>query len=656
MTNDNSYLDFKRLHKQTHTIFKNTGSYAAHTLRIPQACIPLIRIMRKEENISEKEFSKALDEIFDILYAHPFARHSRLFTNYLRKNRWLPNEETTEKLIRYVVDQVMLRSPVAVPQLVVDEFWIFFKELFQEPEIKGLFELNLDISRLLLRTYEPLMVDIINLIKETRRANRKRITELVNYVRVLQDDLVIIRRQIRALRYIRPFFQTDPTDFTTQAKIVAQMVQEFGPFFIKMAQVAAANADFLPEEISKELVVFQDEVPPMSPQEVLDAFSESVGKSPYECYFGFDAKEPIKSGSIGSVFLAKKPMMKNGQEVLVPVVVKISRRGIDREFLMGKTVLSLAILSSHYWAPHSRLAPFLQAMQEQTEEFVKGFQRELDFVQEAENQRRFARRSKKSHIWNVPEVFFVSGRILEMEYVEGSLNIFEALLHTPSGKYRKETSRKLASRFLYTALMQILVYQEFHGDLHPGNILVNTHGELYLIDWGNCVNLEGKWKPLWAYIAGAVSANTKMLSEALINISSNPDMNRARKEEIENTLRDTLQKKNVTPLTHNFIFQLQIEGVQGLYRRMQVMMHLVSNTQQLGLVVQSEYLHLSRSLLAMFGTYLKFYEEMPKFLLLFDFFRTLAQFPLDLLKDRFGINRRIYFQLMKKLPIFAVSK
>ena len=33
-----------------------------------------------------------------------------------------------------------------------------------------------------------------------------------------------MKRQIKALRYIRPFFQTDPKDFAAQAKIVAQMV------------------------------------------------------------------------------------------------------------------------------------------------------------------------------------------------------------------------------------------------------------------------------------------------------------------------------------------------------------------------------------------------------------------------------------------------
>ena len=57
--------------------------------------------------------------------------------------------------------------------------------------------------------------------------------------------------------------------------------------------------------------------------------------------------------------LVKKPVVKNGREMLVPVIVKIGRNGLDREFLMGRTVLGVAIISSHYWAPHSKLAPFL---------------------------------------------------------------------------------------------------------------------------------------------------------------------------------------------------------------------------------------------------------------------------------------------------------
>ena len=214
-----------------------------------------------------------------------------------------------------------------------------------DPELRGLADLGLDITRLILKTYEPLLVEVINELKDIFYSNQNRMDALLRRVQVVRSDLKIIRRQIKALRYIRPFFQADPKDYRLQAQIVAQMVREFGPFFIKMAQVAAATADFLPEEIARELEVFQEDVPPMSALEARQALIDSFGRPPEEIYFGFDAERPIKSGSIGSVYLAKKPIMINNVEHLVPVIIKIGRHNLDREFLMGKTSIGLMLVS-----------------------------------------------------------------------------------------------------------------------------------------------------------------------------------------------------------------------------------------------------------------------------------------------------------------------
>ena len=636
-------------------LLKETGSFTYHSFNVTRAFVPLTRLLASDDDVTIDELSCILDTIFDSLYLHPIARHSKTVTRFLRDKNVLPNETSTEKLIRYVVEQVILRSPVQVPEVIVTEFWTFFEELFSEPELKGMVELNLDIFRVILRCYEPLIVDIINILKETKRLNQSILQDLVKRVRVIRGDLSIIRRQIRALRYIKPFFQTDPKDFKTQAQIVAKMVREFGPFFIKLAQVAAANADFLPEEIAKELMVFQEDVPPMTPVEVFAAFEECFGKKPYECYFDFDVNTPLKSGSIGSVYLAKKPVIKNGREVLVPVIIKIGRQGLDREFLMGKTVLGVAIISSHYWAPHSKLAPFLEAMQQQADEFVKGFQRELDFKQEAENQKRFAKRSKKSHLWRVPDVYLATERIIEMQYIEDATNISQTLKHIPE-KNRTAMARQMASRFLYTILTHIFVFQEFHGDLHPCNVLISPDGEMFFIDWGNCVDLKGKWKPLWDYLCGALSADAELLATALINISSDPERNRKRQSEIQCTLAQTLEKKGITPLTRNFLIQLRFEGMDGLHRRLQVVLHLMSNTQHLGLVVKSEYLHLCRSIAAIVGTYAQLYKGLPRFQIPIDFIMTLTQFPVALLLDRIADTRSAhYIRILHRLtflPIF----
>jgi ubiquinone biosynthesis protein len=412
------------------------------------------------------------------------------------------------------------------------------------------------------------------------------------------------------------------------------MVREFGPFFVKMAQVAAANADFLPEEIARELAVFHEDVPAMSEDEVVQAFIECYGKPPHKLYLDFDPAQPVKSGSIGSVYFAKKPFVENGREVLKPVVVKVGRQNIDREFAIGKLVLGLAIMSSQYWAPHSKLAPFLRAMQEQVDEFVAGFMAELDFDAEAANHLRFQQRSLRSTQWRVPQLYGFTQRIIEMEYLADAASLTRALERLPQAQ-RRRFQRQVSERLLYTLLHHVFVHHEIHGDLHPGNVMVDASGTLYLIDWGNVVELDGKWGAVWDYLAAAVTADTGLLADALIRVSTQPEVNATRRAEIVAALDETLRKKGVTPLTRrNFIGELRRGGFDGLHARGQTVLHLMSNTQQTGLVIRRDYLHLSRALFAAAGSFGSLYERDPKRRLALDLTRSLLRLPLTLTRDR----------------------
>lgn len=632
-------------------LLRSAGQYTWRTITIPKGFVPLAHIFAHNQPIAEGELSDALDSLFTQLYSHPVTRQTRKVTGFLREQNLLPNEATTEDLIRFVVNQCVQRSPVPVPEVVLDEFWSFYDELMSAPELKGLAELNLDIARYVLRTYEPLLVELINLLKETRRVNQEMLGELVRRAMVVKTDIVIIRRQIKALRYIKPFFQTDPKDFETQARIVADMVREFGPFFIKMAQVAASNADFLPEEIARELEVFHEDVDPMLGTEVLDAFKHSFGKRPHEMYFGFDTEKPMKSGSIGSVFLARRPIQVEDRELLKRVIVKVGRHNLDREFQMGKMVLGLAIISSQYWAPHSKLAPFLQALQEQADEFVRGFQDELDFREEANTQRRFERWSQNTTKWRVPKVYRSSERVMEMEFLENAGSLSQVLETLPSDQ-RKKFQRNVARKFLFTMFDHIFVYREFHGDLHPGNIMVDRDGELYLIDWGNTVQLRDKWAPVGNYIAGMLMGDVETVTDALISMSTTPEQNWQRRNEIRNQLAESLGKKQVKKLGRNAPIVLAKEGAEGIQRRVQSIMHVASNTQQMNVVIRGEYMHLSRSIAAAIGSYGTLYKGLPRWMMVTDFIRGMSGFPRDLLLDRLAVRRKaIQKRVSDTLPL-----
>lgn len=615
-------------------LLRELGALTTSTYRASQGFVPLLRLLASEADVTRDDLAHAVDKAFEGLYRHPLLRQTERLTGYLRARRLIPNEQSTEDLIRFMVDQAVARSPVQVPEQIVEEFWQFFEELFSSPELKGLGELSLDMVRLVIRTYEPLLVELVNILKAGRRFNAWQLQEVLRRAALIRGDVLIVRRQIRALRYIKPFFQTDPKDFKAQAQLVARMVREFGPFFVKMAQVAAANADFLPEEIARELAVFHEDVPPMTEDEVVQAFVESHGKPPHKLYLEFDPAKPVKSGSIGSVYFAKKPFLEDGREVLRPVVIKVGRQNIDREFAIGKLVLGLAIMSSQYWAPHSKLTPFLRAMQEQVDEFVAGFMAELDFDAEAANHLRFEQRSLRSNMWRVPQLYGHSRRIIEMEYLSDAASLTRALVSMPTPE-RRRFQRQVSERLLYTLLHHVFVHHEIHGDLHPGNVMVDRDGTLYLIDWGNVVDLDGKWSAVWGYLAAAVTADTDLLADALIRVSTHPEANAARRGEIKAALDETLRKKRVSPLTRrNFVSELRRGGFDGLHARGQTVLHLMSNTQQIGLVIQRDYLHLSRALFAAAGSFNSLYENDSKRRLAADLLRSVLRLPVTMTRER----------------------
>lgn len=644
---------------------KLAGDSTLKTISLPKAFVPMAKLFTHNHAVEAHDLTYALDVVFNSLAAHPMTTGSRRFTDFLRNNRLLPNEHSTEDLIRFVVNQSVARSPMPVPDAVLNEFWTFFDELWNTPELKGLAEVNLEASRFVFKTYEPLILDLINNVKETRQFNAEKLGYITKRSAVLSEDIVIIRRQIRALRYIKPFFETDPKDFATQAEIVAKMVGEFGPFFVKLAQAAAANADFLPEEISKELEKFQENVPPMTAAEVTAAFMDAYGKPPHEIYFGFDVDEPLKSGSIGSVYLARKPVWRTGpngmREELEKVVVKVGRYNLDREFMMGRMVLGLAIISSQYWAPHGKLEPFLRALQHQVEEFVHGFEQELDFELEAQIQQRFVRRGEQTQAWHVPQVHSASPRILEMEYLENarSLSSLNRNRSIFTASWSRKRQRRVAQKLIYTILHQAVVYQEIHGDMHPGNIMIDDDGELHLIDWGNAINLRGKWRPVWQYVSAALIADPELLADALIEMSTDRLANQARRDDIVRLLKETLEKRGIYPLgqssrnhgSRNALWQLTQEGVPGFQKRRHAVAQMMSNTQQLDLVIRSEYMHLSRSLFAALGSYLSLYSGQP-LRALADLATGVALFPLHYLRDQAAVNwQRRTDQLIYALPL-----
>ena len=98
------------------------------------------------------------------------------------------------------------------------------------------------------------------------------------------------------------------------------ILEELGPTYIKLGQIASMHSDILPRRYCEELMRLRSEVAPMEFEQVVEVLEDSYG-CPYTEIFEEIEKDPLGSASIAQVH---KAVLKDGS----PVVIKVQRKGI----------------------------------------------------------------------------------------------------------------------------------------------------------------------------------------------------------------------------------------------------------------------------------------------------------------------------------------
>jgi ubiquinone biosynthesis protein len=207
-------------------------------------------------------------------------------------------------------------------------------------------------------------------------------------------------------------------------------------------------------------------VEPFPLEAVYGQLRESLGQDVDELFQRVDP-EPLAAASIAQVHRA---VTKDGDEV----VVKVQRPGI-----VQRIDSDLVVLRS--------LARLLEAVVEETgiytptgivDEFDKAIHEELDFVHEAANIRAFHENHRNRPYMKIPRVYdsLSSRTVLTMEFIRG-VKIGHAELSL-------EDRREVAGHILDASFRQLFEDGLFHGDPHPGNILVLEGNRLALLDFG----------------------------------------------------------------------------------------------------------------------------------------------------------------------------
>lgn len=264
--------------------------------------------------------------------------------------------------------------------------------------------------------------------------------------------------------------------------------EELGPTFIKIGQILSTRPDLLPSPYIKELSKLQNNVPHEKFDNIQKLFFNELNTTIEDTFLYFD-KNPIGSASIAQVYDA---ILKDGRFVIVK---------IQRPEIAQKMKTDLSIIKKLLNITKIKFTDALIDPKEALDELLISTTQELDFKNELYNINRFKKLNEDiafvSNPYTIDEL--CTKKIITMEKIVGiKIDNLKKLLK--EGYNLDDLGKKLTLSYF----KQVFEDGFFHGDPHPGNLLIRN-GHICYIDFG---------------IMGTISKSLKSsLNEAILAIA-----------------------------------------------------------------------------------------------------------------------------------------
>jgi len=254
-------------------------------------------------------------------------------------------------------------------------------------------------------------------------------------------------------------------------KLLKNYIINLGASFIKLAQVLATRADFFSQDYLDELKELHDQLPPMKKEDFNFVFNESFQeKNPFKSF----EEQPIACASIGQVHVA---YLKDNTKV----AVKLRRRDIkDRVYADIRILNFFNKLFKPLFSFYTK-----NSIEAIVSEFSKMIKDEVNFNTELANLQKFSNTySYCDIIFPKPYVEYCTNSSIVMSFEEGFR--FD---DKENIKKHNIDFKKIINNLVHFYTEQMLLNGLFHADPHPGNILVNTEGEIIMLDFGMVKNV-----------------------------------------------------------------------------------------------------------------------------------------------------------------------
>lgn len=260
-------------------------------------------------------------------------------------------------------------------------------------------------------------------------------------------------------------------------------VIEMGGAFVKFGQFFSIRSDILPPVYCRELATLFDQVPAFPGIVARQIIAVELGKSVDELFDDFE-DEAIGAASFGQghrVTLKGEDAGKHG-------IVKVSRPGSDVRIETDTRLLVLLgwIVDISSVLGQIKLVPIFR-------DFARWTRREVIYMQEAKN----ADHLHEVTTWNtrqrIPYIYwaYTTNRVVTMEFLDGLpfsrvIERFEAGDPTLDDELAEISCDRLtlARNLWQSFLLQAFVGHVFHGDPHPGNLVVMPENTVGFLDFG----------------------------------------------------------------------------------------------------------------------------------------------------------------------------
>ncbi len=249
---------------------------------------------------------------------------------------------------------------------------------------------------------------------------------------------------------------------------------------MKFGQALSVFEAAIPDEYAapfrESLVKLQSAAPPMPIADVHMMLTEQFGRGWRARFQEFD-ETPAAAASIGQVHRA---VWRDGRDV----AVKVQYPGAGEALRSDLRQLSRMSRVMQPLVPGLEIKPLIAELRDRMEE-------ELDYRDEAANQRLFAAAFEGDEKVTVPRVVASAPRAMVTEWVTGR-KLSDVI--RDGTQVERDAAAALLSEFHYSAPVRVGL---LHADPHPGNFQILDDGRLLVIDFGAVARLpDGLPRPL----------------------------------------------------------------------------------------------------------------------------------------------------------------